>query len=421
MINEPASEAGAHGVAGSSHSAHKGGRFGLFLLIALGVVGCLLTVLGLDGANGQQLSDFDLFYFPAMQAFAADPVAAIANYPAAPTPLYFMLQGGVLALTHDPAFIRIVSILLGAGVIWATWRFPASQARRLAAIAVLLISPYFRGQVWFSNNDVLALLLMLIALRPEKAGGKAWFGKIALANVAVYVRQTFVFLPMWVYVRGLLRERRPVIMTTVVCAVMAAPMLWLVKTWGGIAPPQFAGHLSPADLPASLSVGITIAATYLLPMIVVRALTPKRIVRDVAGLPVWLHAAVGLASTALVVWHEGFGHLMGGGLAFLAAQAGEKITGLPMLAVFIPAFIVCCYVMALVVRADPWRNGLVLLATLLMSSSLLIYQRYFDPLIPLLLLFYARVPEIRWLERKGLLWTMALPSVAIALIASVTH
>jgi hypothetical protein len=51
----------------------------------------------------------------------------------------------------------------------------------------------------------------------------------------------------------------------------------------------------------------------------------------------------------------------------------------------------------------------------------LIFQRYFDPLIPLILLLHARMPEIRWLESRGLAWTMALPSLAVAIAASLTH
>lgn len=390
------------------------------VLILFGTFGVLMTMLGLDPANEQQLSDFERFYFPAMQAFAADPLAALPNYNAAPTPLYFVLQGSVLALFGDPVGVRAASIMLGVGVGIAVWTFPASRSRRMAALAVLLVSPYFRGQVWHANGDVLALLLMLLALRLQPRPGSG-VASVLLTSVTVYVRQSFFFLPFYVWLRGVFKQRWPLIATTLVAALAAAPMIGLVKLWGGIAPPRYAGHLSPDVIPATLGVGLTIAALYVIPIIVMRAMRPSRLIADVRSLPIWTHLLI-LGAAVFYGFTSGqFEHIKGGGTVFVGLKAVEGKLHLPLAAGFIPAFVVSAYALAIVVRRQVWTNILVLLAALSMSISVLIYQRYFDPLVPLLLLLHARRPEFDLLERKGLTWVMVLPPAVIAIAASLTH
>jgi hypothetical protein len=391
------------------------------VLIALGLVAAVFTVLGMDPANAQQESDFKLFYFPTMQQFAAGPIAAIPDYNAAPTPLYFMIQGGVLALLTDAMFVRLVSVVIGAGVAWAVWNFPVSLSRRLVALSVLAISPYFRGQVWYSNGDVFALLLMLVALRPQGAKGRGWMGGMLMASLTVYVRQSFVFLPGYTFVKGWFKDRWPKAPLLLIAAVTAIPMIGLLALWHGLAPPRYAGHLSFGDMPATLGTGLTITAVYLLPIILMRALKPKRLVADVLSLPIWLHVGVLGAAAVYIAMPQLFDRMQGGGLIYLASQAFGKITHLPWALAFAPAFVAACYAIAITTRGDIWRNVIVLLATLSMSISVLIYQRYFDPLIPLLLLLHVRRPETRLMEKRGLLWLMALPPAFIALTAALTH
>jgi hypothetical protein len=400
---------------------HAFERFMLWLMLGLGLFGTLATVFGLDGANDQQLDDLNFFYLPAMKEFAADQWAALHGYSAAPTPLYYMLQGAVLAMGGGLLTVKIISVLLGLATVWAVWSFPASPSRRLCALAVLLISPYFRGQVWYANSDVLAFLLTFIALRPQPAAGRSWMGAILLSTITVYVRQTFVFLPAYLYLRAIFQQRRPFMLITALCALVGLPMIGLVLMWGGIVQPRFAIHLAPTTMPATIAVGFSISAFYLIPMMVVRGLKPMRLVRDVLGLPVWVHGLTFVITVGLAIWSAGFVDLYGGGLAFLAAKAAAAKIGLPVVATFLPIFVVSSYALALTVAANPWRNSVVLAATVAMGASVLIFQRYFDPLIPLILLLHARMPETRWLESRGLAWTLALPSLAVAVAASLTH
>jgi hypothetical protein len=390
------------------------------ILALCGAAAFVFTMSGADPANLQQASDFRLFYFPTIQAFAADPIGALPNYNAAPTPLYFLLQGGVLALFHDPAFVRFASLLLGLGVGWAVWAFPASRPRRMVALAALLVSPYFRGQVWHSNGDVLALLLMLLALRPVVTVR----GRIAATLVAattVYVRQSFFFLPAYVWLRGVLQQRWSVFAPSLAAAIIGMPLLALLMLWHGIAPPRYAGHLSPSVIPATLGVGLTISAIYLAPLIIMRALRPRRLLNDLRSLPPLVHFLILAASIFYAITPQLFAEIKGGGVIFLGVKALGQAAHLPLMVGFLPAFVVSAYAMAICVQRDVWRNVLILAATLSMSISVLIYQRYFDPLIVLLLLLHVRRPELDLLERKGMLWVMALPVAFIALAASLTH
>lgn len=390
------------------------------ILAALGAVAFVFTMMGADPANLQQASDFELFYFPSMQAFAADPIGALPNYNAAPTPLYFLLQGGVLALFHDPVFVRIVSVLLGLGVSWAVWTFPVSQSRRMVALAALLVSPYFRGQVWHSNGDVLALLLMLFALRPV-ATARGRVIAVLMSATTVYVRQSFFFLPAYIWLRGVLQQRWKVIAPALAAVLIGLPLLGLLMLWHGIAPPRYAGHLAADVIPATLGVGLTISAIYLSPIIIMRALRPRRLIHDVKALPLAVHGVILAAAIFYVFTPHLFEEIKGGGTVFVGLKAVSNVVHQPLMAGFLPAFIVSAYAMAVCVRGDVWRNVLILAATLSMSISVLIYQRYFDPLIVLLLLLHTRRPELALLQRKGMLWVMALPVAAVALAASLTH
>jgi hypothetical protein len=332
-----------------------------------------------------------------------------------------MLQGLVLAAGGGVLGIKIFSIVLGLATVWAIWTFPSSPSRRLCALAVLLISPYFRGQVWYANSDVMAFLLCFIALRPQPVEGKRWMGAVLLSTISVYVRQTFVFLPAYLYLKAIFHDRRPFVLITALCALVGLPMLGLVIMWGGIVQPRFAVHVSAIAMPATIAVGFSISAFYMIPMMIVRGLTPMRLVRDVIRLPVWVHVMVFGSAVALAILNEGFKDLYGGGLAFLAAKAGAAKFGVPLLVLFLPVFVASFYVLVLMVADNPWRNAVVIAATVAMGASVLIFQRYFDPLIPLILLLHARMPEIRWLENKGLAWAMALPSLIVAVAASLTH
>lgn len=390
------------------------------LLIA-GVAGCLATFLSLDGANAQQLSDFQLFYFPAMQDFAADPLGAFADYSAAPTPLYYLLQGLVLKATGWDASVRIVSVCLGGIAIWLALRFPATQERRLLVVAAMLISPYFRGQVWYANGDILALVLSLAVLSWTPVTRAGWLSRLGLASLGVYVRQNFIFLPAYLFIEGGLADRRRILRGLILAVLSGLPLLWLVSVWGGLAPPRFTGHLSPADLPATLSVGITITAVYLAPIVLLRLFQPQRLLQRLRALPVPVHMFAIASALGLGLAADGYDHVLGGGLVFLAAKAGSGLLGAPVAVMFIPAYFLSLYALAVFIAANPGRNTLILAATLSMSISIHIYQRYFDPLIPLLLLFWARSPELLWLERRSLLWTTALPSLLIAVAATITH
>lgn len=391
------------------------------VLAGLGLIAMVFTMLGLDPANDQQKSDFELFYLPSMQAFSQDPIAAVSNYAAAPTPLYFMIQGAFLSIVHDPITVRIVSLVLGALVLWLVWTFPASQSRRLVAIAALLISPYFRGQVWFANGDVLALAVMLIALRPADKTKEGWVAQLMVSSVAVYIRQNFLFLPAYNFFRGIFVEKRPLWTSVAIGALCGIPMLLLVSLWGGIAPPRYAEHLALGDVPATLTIGLTIMALYIAPLIIVRALKPARLIADIRALPVWLHGLI-FASVALMVVGAGlYDNVRGGGVLYKLSREVGAAAHIPWMILFAPILIVSSYAMALVVRESPWRNSLVLVAGLSMSISVLIYQRYFDPMTPLLLLLVTRTTELRWLESRGLLWLMVVPSIIVALLASVTH
>src|SRR5688572_13252469 len=183
---------------------------GVALAIGLGL--WLMSAWGLDPTNVPQRKDFHTFYFPSMRVFAEQPFSvAVADYPAAPFPLFFLLGGWLYRATGLVQVIHVWTVALGMlllGCVWARTRqrFGKGSALPWLWLAVTLISPYFRGQSVYSNTDTLALLFAFGALycfgdeAPRVPGARA-VGALALAFGAVYTRQFYVFLPAYLALR----------------------------------------------------------------------------------------------------------------------------------------------------------------------------------------------------------------------------
>src|SRR5688572_1635291 len=168
--------------------------------VAIGLCLWMASGLGLDPTNVPQRKDFNTFYFPSMRVFAEQPFSvAIADYPAAPFPLFFLLGGWLYAATGVVVAVQLWTLTLGVLLLVCVFararqRFARNSAVAWLWLAVALISPYFRGQSVYANTDTLALLFAFAALYcfGEQAPAlPSWRALVAftLAFGAVYTRQ----------------------------------------------------------------------------------------------------------------------------------------------------------------------------------------------------------------------------------------
>ena len=394
-------------------------------LIALGVAFWVGSAFGLDPGNVRsQRLDLFTFHLPSAQRFAELPLLeALSDYPAATFPLFQMLMGGVLALggtvlTMQTIAVGIGVVLLALVYVQARFNrgFPATPAAVL--VATVLISPYFRGTTVYANTDALSLALLIAAFvladRPSRPlPGVA----LAVACFAVWARQFFVFGPIALFLRdGFCGGRRRFWQMAGIAGATALPVLALVAWWGGPTPPSFRQHLAWDGVPTKLGVVATIFGFYAVPSMVATARWHRAEFLAAIRRPAFIASAAGLLLLAALATFgaPGLGQGAGGGLAVVGlARFGAPVpVRLALLAITIS--VVGCYLVYLVLQA-PRANAILLLVAIAFVPTPVIYQRYFDPLLPVLFGCILRTRESETLGRSS--GVLLYPAVELALAA----
>jgi hypothetical protein len=396
------------------------------LLIAVGLGLWVVSALGLDPGNVlSQRLDLHAFHLPSARRFAEAPfLEALADYPAAPFPLFYILVGAVLALGGTVLVVQALGVVLGLVLLWLVWLqaranrgFPPAAAAALAA--AVLISPYFRGTTVYANTDALALALVVAAyvFADRPARGAAWPGTaLALACLAVWVRQFYLFAPLALFLRdGLGAGTARFLRLSAIAAAFGLPVAALVLWWGGLTPPQFQQlHLTTVGPTTAVPVILSVIGLYALPSAFATARFHLREFQAALRRPAFLACAAPLALAGLAVAFTGveLDAIEGGGMATLALRR------LPVpdaaLAVLLGAatFGIGCYLAYLVLQA-PRANLVLVLVALAFVPTGVIYQRYFDPLLPVVLGCLLRTRESESLGRSG--WILLYPVLEIAL------
>ena len=187
------------------------------LALALFVLG---LILGLDPGGGAR-SDLYIYHLPTIYAFHTRPwLQVLHNYPSATTPLFHMLESFNPLLGHDIAFrtssLIFSLVIYGLYVIALCRRFAdAPQVRSWAALlgAAFLLSPYFQSSTYWPITDTLPLFFMLVVfllLNPIENGPAQHETMLRpvvrilllalLSMCAFYTRQSYLFVPLYVFV-----------------------------------------------------------------------------------------------------------------------------------------------------------------------------------------------------------------------------
>jgi hypothetical protein len=393
------------------------------VLLAIGLGLWLASALGIDPGNVMaQRLDMVKAHLPTAKRFAELPfLEALSDYPAAPFPLFYMLLGGLMALGASVLALQAFSVGIGLVLLWLVYvqartnrGFPAIAAAAL--VDAVLISPYFRGTTVYANTDPLPLALLVGAYvlsdrirdpRPALA--------LALACVAVWVRQFYLFAPMALFLRDAFgggRER--LLRLAAVGAVLALPVVALVLWWGGPTPPSLRNHMASAGPVTTVPVLFSIFGLYAVPSAAATLLFHRSEFLAAARRPAFLLCLAALAATGVAV-AVGIAQLQaigGGGAAFVGLERFGVPAGARS-ALFAAGVVAVGGYLAYLVLQEPRTNAVLLLAALAFAATTTLYQRYFDPLLPVLFGCVLRTRESESLARSWLI--LLYPAVELAL------
>lgn len=405
-----------------------------YAAVGFGALLWLASYLGLDPTNIPQLLDFRDFHFPSILTFAQQPLAtAIADYPAAPFPLFYIVGGWIYRATASQAALHVWSMSVALCLL--TLAFAAARERRdarageaLWVAAIVLVSPYFRGQSVYANTDILALSFAVAAIYvfgPETPSFPSRRGvwALVLACFAVYTRQFYLFLPLYVFSRLMPRTPwRARAQAVALCSVLALPVLLLVIQWHGVTPPRFAQHAVAPSLDRSIPTVILLLGFYTVPAAVITLIDHRRALASDLRRPSLQLAIAPFVVLALAVMIGGqpIPEVVGGGIPVHALrrlplpEAGAN--GVLALAVLVSG----AY-LAYLVWQEPRRNAVLVLVALAFFPTGILYQRYFDPLVPLLLALVVSARETRGPSRGRLLVLMAGWELLVASIGAVHY
>jgi hypothetical protein len=383
----------------------------------------IASAQGLDPGNIlAQRYDFVLAHLPTAKRFAELPfLEALSDYPAAPFPFFYMLMGALLALGASVLTLKVVSVGIGLVLLWLVYvqartnrGFPPAAAAVL--VATVLISPYFRGTTVYANTDPLPLALLVAAyVLSDRARDPRPVLALALACVAVWVRQFYVFAPMAIFLREALGGGRDrLLRLAAIGAVMAVPVVALVLWWGGPTPPGLRGHIASAGPVTTVPVLFSIFGLYALPSAAATLLFHRSEFFAAARRPLFLLCLAGFAALGVAV-AVGIAELQaigGGGAAFVGLERFGVPVGVRS-ALFAAGVVGVGGYLAYLVLQEPRTNAVLVLAALAFVATTTLYQRYFDPLLPVLFGCVLRTRESESLARS---WPVLLyPAIEIAL------
>lgn len=365
-------------------------------LLALGVVLWLVSAAGLDPTNVPQAKDFASFHFPSIQAFAERPfLEALSNYRAAPFPLFYILGGWLYSATGSVVALKVATVILALGIaagafVIAARRHGKRAAEPLLLVAATLISPYFRGQSVYANTDILALFFAVAALvcfgeRAPRFPSARAVGALVLACCAVYTRQFYVFLPAYLLLRIYFEQGlRSFLGAALECALLALPVVALVLYWGGLTTPRFAQHATVPSLGTSVPAVVLLLAFYATPLFAITVWKFRaRAVAELRSLPKLVVLVPVLVLGVHSLFVGGVPKVVGGGIPLHLLRALPLPGAARSILIALLLVLGVVYLVYLVAES-PAKNSILLLVFACFVPTGILYQRYFDPLMPLL-------------------------------------
>ena len=384
---------------------------GVYLLVLFSVILFIAGFFsGEDALGGGIRNDLYSYHLPTMLAFRHRPfLTVLPYYNSATTPLFHILESFNPLLGHDTAFRAtntFLSLLVCALFALTIGRrfepIPASRACTLLIGSSVLLSPYFRAESYWVSTDIFPLFLVIVTallLDPIQDNHQAAKSQesllvriLLLAVVswsAFYCRQTYLFLPFYVFVVLFSELRAYRGRTVLLFGALGVPAIYLVHLWKGLTPPSFRHHQGLAL--SSIASPLSIVLIYSLPFLFEMVVREKRRLICVAGEArfKWMYLIAGWI-TFLAVFHSFHfnSHYGGGGIA---AKLLDKF-GQPGRYLFLTSAYFGVVILLFMFRRAQWKRRVLLISFFLPAFVMKVFfQRYYDPvLVVLFFLFWER-------------------------------
>jgi hypothetical protein len=385
-------------------------KMGAVLCAAAAVEGLLAWVVGID----RPLRGDELHFVETIVHFGTSPLSLdlIAHYNEMSGPVPFVLYGAWGRMFgFEPHVLRLFSIAVALATYAFLYWFLQSESgdARLAlgGTAFVALHPYMLYLSLFIYTDMLAILCLIVALAAVRRERPLWLAA-ALAG-AVLNRQYLVFVTLgagaYTLARYLKRRERRDLVQMLAVAASTLPLAGLCLLWKGLCPDGGLKHVyleqHTSYHVSSLVLYVSLAAIYLSPVLALRwrtfiprksaalaalALSGLYWVFPVSPSPSAVEAGTFQVGMLHQTLHRLSGNELVAQLVFFAGFAG----GLA---------IVGGLVVDSVAR---WRSGridyqffldlTVIMFFAVMPFSYLHWEKYFMPLVPILVLRILFVP-----------------------------
>lgn len=390
------------------------------LLLALPFIG---VALWLDLLRAQihtfHHTDETIFHLGVIRAFAAElPFPDLRDYNSATTPLFHL----VLAVA-DRLFglelpgLRAVNVLISYGTVLYLFhlfhrQLLWSRGDALMAAAAIGVSPYFFGSSFLVLTDNLAWGLAVItcgtALSAVRGGRTfTWCAVAGWTALVLLTRQSYVWLYLAVVALaasapGAWRDR--VVRTGIVLS-SALPLVPLVFMWDGLVPPTFQlGGGSGIEHRPITAVNL-LAFNFVIAIVGVYALliparvpahddSDRRVVLSTWRLPGWSASLLAVLFTAALLSLQPMHRDMEfhNGVLWSVAERLPQIHGSSIAYwILMPIGMLRMFHAVRESRADLGNLGLIGVCLMALLSSAFVFQKYFDPAVPFLMLLACAV------------------------------
>lgn len=362
--------------------------------------------------NTFHANDETIFHLGVIRKFAAElPFPNLYDYNSATTPLFHLVYATAMRLFDlELPGLRLMNVVISYGLVlylFHLFRQVLELPRRDAVLATVAfgLSPYFFGASFLALTDnfawALAVLTLGQALKAQRANRPVdWLMASVLCALTLLARQNYVWL--FIGLAGLAFSQpgawRDRAWRTAIVLASALPIVPLILAWGGPVPPTFqAGGTSGIEHLAGVHVNM-LAVNFLVALVgayeLIFPMKPGRGHATHAATAAPTQMAVpyaipiSLAATAvmLLAWPMHRDMELHNGILWTLGAAIPGVFGSSLLFWVLMPFGVHRLLHALRGWPQDLSNSALvgLLATALLASAF-IFQKYFDPAVPLLL------------------------------------
>ena len=323
--------------------------------------------------------DEQQFHLPTIEAFASElPEVDLDQLHSATTPLYHMVMALLKRIFElDLHGLRVVNALIS--LICLIIAHAELGGRIRPFILLFMFTPYFIGPAVRLSTDNAALLFMLLSLRSMERSAHtiraAWLCAVFI-TITLLVRQNYAWL-IGVQFLFAFSQRRDRVRRLLPLLLPVSALFFFVWQWGGLNPPDFAGHRA-----RTLNGDVFVYVFALLGSYSLFILSWLR--RD---LLLRFRAAVPLAASVLFllihpvngVYHK----YRGGGLWRIAAFVPEWFSSSILFWILFPigVWVGCAYAIRLNRRGD---RIMMLSFALWLAANMVTtrtWQKYYDPFL----------------------------------------